>query len=119
MKQQIRIKNHPKTNRKYTPVTNVAELLEVIRNHDERIVYRWNVKGGESSLTYRQLAEDVVALAAAQAAAGLRDGSGIVIIGNTSHMWMEAYLASMSADNIVVPMDKELSESAIEGFIAS
>ncbi len=117
MKQQIRIKNHPKTKRNYVPVSSVTELLDVISSHGDRIVYRWNAKSGEGTLTYAQLHHDVVALAAAQAAAGLRDGARVVVIGNTSPMWMESYLATLAAENVVVPMDKELSESAIEGFI--
>lgn len=117
MKQQIRIKNQRKTNRSYTPVTNVRELLEVIRSHGDRVAYRWNRKPEDGVLTYAQLHDDVTALSAAQAASGLRCGDRVVIIGNTSHMWMEAYLSTLAADNVVVPMDKELSETAIEGFI--
>ena len=117
MKQQIRIKNQPKTERLYTVVSDVRQHLDVMRSHGDRIVYRWNRKGGEGSLTYVQMVADVEALAAAQAASGLRDGARVVLIGNTTHMWMEAYLATLAADNVVVPMDKELSEAAIEGFI--
>jgi long-chain acyl-CoA synthetase len=117
MKQQIRIKNHRKTERKYTPVTTVSELMDVIRSHGDRTVYRWNKKGGEGQMSYAQLADEVLALAAAQAATGLRNGARVVIVGNTSHMWMESYLSTMVADNVVVPMDKELCEAAIEGFI--
>ncbi|MBQ7337556.1 MAG: AMP-binding protein [Clostridia bacterium] len=117
MKQQIRIKNQPKTERVYTPVSNITEQLEVIRNHGDRTAYLWNAKEGDGVLTYARLAENVVALAAAQAASGLRDEARVVVIGNTSHMWMEAYLSTLTADNVVVPMDKELSETAIEGFI--
>ncbi len=117
MKQQIRIKNQRKTKRNYIPIANVLELLEVIRSHGDRIAYRWNRKPEDGALTYAQLADDVTALAAAQAASGLRDGARVVVIGNTTHMWMEAYLSTLAADNVVVPMDKELSETAIEGFI--
>ena len=104
MKQQIRIKNQPKTQRNYVPVSNVTELLDVIQSHGDRTVFRWNVKGGEGTLTYAQLHEDVTALSAAQAAAGLRDGARVVIIGNTSHMWMEAYLSTLAAHNVVIPI---------------
>ena len=117
MKQQIRIKNQRKTERRYRVVSNINEMMAVIRSHGERTVYRWNKKGGEGQLSYAQLADDVLALAAAQAATGLRDGARVVIVGNTSHMWMESYLSTMLADNVVVPMDKELCEAAVEGFI--
>lgn len=117
MKQQIRIKNQPKTERLYTPVSDIRQQLDVMRAHGSRVAYRWNRKEGEGNLTYAQLVEQVYALSAAQAASGLCSGSRVVIIGNTSHMWMEAYLATLASNNIVIPMDKELSETAIEGFI--
>ena len=44
MKQHIRIKNHKKTERKYTQVTNVVEMLDVMRGHGDRTLYLWNVK---------------------------------------------------------------------------
>ena len=120
MKQQIRIKNHKKTERKYTQVTNVVEMLDVMRGHGDRTLYLWNGKKPSdptNSMTYAEFVADAEALAGAQAASGLRDSAPVAIIGPTSHMWMGAYVSTLAAGNVVVPMDKELSETAIAGFL--
>ncbi len=121
MKQRIRIQNHKRTARIYQPVDHVLDLLEHVKGYGEKTAFLWpgkTRKAPDHSMTYEAFAEEVKRVAAAIDAAGLR-GERIAVIGASSVSWVAAYLGTLASDSVVIPMDKELSEEAILGFLES
>ena len=121
MKQRIRIQNHKKTARIYQPVENVLELIEHLYGYGDKTAYLWNGKtrkDPDNSMTYTEFADEVVAVAAAIDKMGLR-GERIAVIGANSQMWVASYLGILASDSVAIPMDKELSEEAVLGFLES
>ncbi len=121
MKQRIRIQNHKKTARIYKPANHVLELIENIKEHGDKTLFLWNGKtrkDPDCSMTYAEFVREVEQVSAAIDAMELR-GERIAVIGATSHMWLASYLGILASDSVVVPMDKELSEEAILGFLES
>lgn len=60
--------------------------------------------------TYAELVQDVKGLATALLEKGYKKGDKIAVIGKNSYLWVVSYLATMCSGNIVVPLDKDLSE---------
>ena len=121
MKQRIHVQNHKKTERIYEPVENVLELIDHIKGFGERTAFLWNgrtKKDPDGVMTYGEFAEEIAEVAAAIDKMGLK-GQRICVIGATSHMWIGAYLGTLASDSVIVPLDKELAEEAIMGFMES
>ena len=121
MKQRIRIQNHKKTPRIYEPVENVLDLIDHLRGYGDKTAFLWNGKtrkDPDNSMTYGEFADEVVAVAAAIDKMGLR-GERIAVIGASSQMWVASYLGILASDSVAIPMDKELSEESILGFLES
>ena len=105
-----------KTERIFTPVNNVKEFLEVVRSHGDKTLYRW-LEGNEYvSNTYTEFHAKVIAIAKGYQKLGL-SGKRIAVIGETSVEWVASYLATLAVGGVVIPMDKELDVTAIEGFL--
>ena len=105
-----------KTERIFTKVNNISEYLEVVRSHGDKTLYRW-LEGTEYvSNTYTEFYTKVIGIAKGYQKIGL-SGKRIAIIGETSVEWVASYLATLAVGGVVVPMDKELDVTAIEGFL--
>ena len=105
-----------KTERKFTPVNNIKEYIEILRAHGDKTLYRW-LEGKEYvSNTYSQFVEKVIGIAKGYQKIGL-SGKRIAVIGETSVEWVASYLATLAVGGVVIPMDKELDVTAIEGFL--
>ncbi len=113
-----KIRNNPKTPRIYEPVDNVLDLCNHIAGHGNRTLFLWKdpVSGKDRMMTYGELADQIFAVAAAIDRAGLR-GSRIAVTGPNSPMWIAAYLGILASDSIAVPMDKDVADSEMEGFL--
>ena len=113
-----KIRNNPKTPRIYEPVANVWELCAHIAGHDGRQLFLWKdpISGEDRSMTYGELHDRIFAVAAAIDHAGLR-GSRIAVTGPNSPMWIASYLGILAADSIAVPMDKDIADNEMEGFL--
>ena len=119
MKQRIHVQNHKKVVHCYEPVENVLELIDHIKGFGDRTLFLWNgrtKKDPDGVMTYTEFAQEIAEVAAAIDKKGLR-GERICVIGANSHMWVGAYLGILASDSVVVPLDKELSEEAISGFM--
>ncbi len=119
MKQRIHVQNHKKTPRIYEPVENVLELIDHMKGFGDRTVFLWNgrtKKDPDGTMTYAEFTEEIAQVAAAIDKKGLR-GERICVIGANSHMWIGAYLGILASDSVAVPLDKELAEEAITGFM--
>ena len=105
-----------KTKRVFTKVNNIKEYLEVLKSHGDKTLYRWLVGKEYTSNTYNEFYNLVVSIAKGYKNAGL-SGKRIAIIGETSVEWVASYIAVLASGGVVIPMDKELEVSAIEGFL--
>ena len=118
--QQIykKIKNNPKTPRIYEPVSSVWDLCAHIAGHGDKELFLWKdpISGEDRTMTYRELHDHIFAVSAALDHAGLR-GSRIAITGPNSPMWIASYLGVLAADCVAVPMDKDVADTEMEGFL--
>ena len=105
-----------KTERIFTPVNSISEYLEVVRSHGDKTLYRWLEGKNYVSNTYSEFYAKVIGIAKGYQKLGL-SGKRIAVIGETSVEWVASYLATLAVGGVVIPMDKELDVSAIEGFL--
>ena len=111
--------NRRKTERLYTPVENMKDLVRVMATHGDKVCFRYYSSPAViSEMTYAQVAEAVKIEAAAFSWMGLA-GKRIAIIGDTSPQWLISYLAAVASGSVAIPMDKELFTPEIEGLLAS
>ena len=68
-------------------------------------------KTGDRTVTYRALFEEVKALASTLISLGLKKGERVAILGPNSPEWAKAYLATIYAGGINVPIDSLLSDN--------
>ncbi len=120
-KKPVRTKTHraPKTERKYEPVANVMDLVNIIEKHNDRRAFSYFDKKRElHHVSYAELGVLIKNIAAGLTAQGYA-GKRIALIGETSVAWVATYLAVHAVGGVVIPMDKELEIEVIEGFLDS
>ena len=100
-----------------TPVGNVLELLSVMTSYGDKTLYRYRSHGEDAEISYIDFVESVKIQAAGFESIGLA-GKTIAMIGATSPEWLRTYLSVLACGGIIVPMDKELAEPEIRGFLA-
>ena len=94
----------------------MSHFATKIAKHGDKTAYRYfDRQHNLLSLTYRNLSAKFLQTAAGLDAVDLA-GKRIAIIGETSIEWICAYVATIAAGGIAVPMDKELDVEQIEGF---
>lgn len=108
--------NRPRMDRVNPRASDVLDLLEQLRDHGDRIVFRYYVGKEIQDLTYGQFYTMVYECATAFDAMGLK-GKRVAVIGDTSPQWLCTYLASLAAGCVAVPMDKELDVTEICKFL--
>lgn len=117
LKKQYKIPSKKKFDHPYHEVANVAEHIEMLANHGDRVVYAWPEKNEVVEITYADFAQMVKDLTMGLAEIyGQGAGKKITIIGETSARWVAAYLAVIASGNVAVPMDKELAHEEISKF---
>ena len=105
-----------KTERIFKKVSNIKEYLEVLKSHGEKVLFRYPVKNQYESVTYADFYAQVMDIAAGFSSLGLA-GKRIAVIGPTAPEWIASYLAVLASGGVIIPLDKELDESAIAGFL--
>ena len=106
-----------KTERIYTPVNSFKHLVELLGNRGDKIAFKYPVGKSYETLSYGDFGKEIVTFAAGLTKLGLA-GKRIAVIGETSHQWVAAYMATVAAGGVIIPMDKELAIEEIEGFLA-
>lgn len=106
-----------KTERIYTTVESVKQLLSIFEPRGDRTVFRFRVGNGYGDMSYGEFYRRTLAAAAGLSAVGLA-GKRVAVIGETSPEWVGAYLAVIASGGVIIPMDKELDMHEIEGFLA-
>lgn len=107
-----------KTERVFTKVSNIKEYMDVLKSHGDKVLFRYPVGNRYESMSYATFCEQVMNTAAGFAALGLA-GKRIAVIGPTAPEWVSSYLAVLVSGGVIIPMDKELDEAAIAGFLAT
>ena len=69
------------------------------------------------SLTYRETLEKVEKLAAWLHSSGVRKGNHVAVSGKNSPEWAVAYLGTLFAGAVVVPIDYALHDNEIENLL--
>ena len=101
----------------FEEVHSIQELVAHYAGHGERIVFDYFLRGSDvHSMTYAEFAENIRALTGGLAAHG-NAGKRTAIIGETSPFWHTAYLATLCAGGVAIPLDKELALEEIENFL--
>lgn len=103
------------------PIMNVKHMLETSCSEewygDHVAMYQKFKKGGEyEKITYTQLMDMVNALGTKLIDMGLKD-ERISVIGENCSQWAISYLAVLCGTGLVVPLDKELKEEALEELV--
>ncbi|MBP3591862.1 MAG: AMP-binding protein [Clostridia bacterium] len=92
--------------------------MDVLKSHGDKVLFRYPVGNRYESMSYATFCEQVMNTAAGFAALGLA-GKRIAVIGPTAPEWVSSYLAVLVSGGVIIPMDKELDEAAIAGFLAT
>ncbi|MDD4125090.1 MAG: AMP-binding protein, partial [Eubacteriales bacterium] len=102
-------------------VRNINDIRDLIlqsaRIYKKRNAFMVKAKSGELyNISYEKFCEDYTALTTALITHGATKDTRIAVIGVNSYEWSLSYIGAVTA-GIVVPIDKELSESDIVNFI--
>lgn len=117
--EKVKVHRRPKTERKYERVGDVLDFYNVISKHGKKVAYSYFDKDRKvCDISYSEFTTRVKYVAAGIDKLGL-SGKRIAIIGETSVEWMCSYLGTLLSGGVVIPMDKELEISQIEGFLES
>ena len=106
-------------------ITNLHKLTdmpmfinEIDRQYGKRIAYRYFVDGLIVDKTYSELAADVNAIASWMVNKGYSK-KHIAIIGPTSYKWITTFLGTICSANVVLPIDRLLSNKEIMNIFES
>ena len=81
------------------------------------ILEKFNPKEAFQEITYREFAQDVMALGTALTQKYHLKDERVVIIGENTYHWYVSYMAMLCGVGIAVPVDKELPPNEIENVI--
>jgi len=107
-----------KTPRIYTKLEGFADLLPVLTERGDRVLFKYPQGNSFTTLSCADFASMIRRVAAGLSAAGL-GGARVAIIGETSPEWVASYLAIVAGGGVAIPMDKELAIESIEGFLST
>ena len=102
------------------PPINYTDLRHLVQATAERFgdkpLYEYLEGGEKKVVSYRAFAEMVEDLANAFIARGMA-GSRIVMIGETHPAYLATYIATVSVNGTIIPMDKELAPEQVTAFM--
>ena len=102
----------------YIKATDFKEMLcKMTEKFGDFDAFLFRDSEGITSRSYNDFANDISAFATALHNE-LSSGNKISLVGETSYDWIVAYFSIILSDNIVVPIDKELSDGEILNIIA-
>lgn len=99
--------NHPN-------ITNLKQLVTMrSKDSSDRIAFQYQDKRKDMvSITYRQFQQDIEALGTFFRSQDLHNIK-IAVVGENSYFWILTYFAAVLSSNVIVPVDKELSDDEI------
>lgn len=84
----------------------------------ERYIYNDKVTKTEAVVTYRDMLDHVNYISSGLTALGLKEPT-CVVSGESHPDYAAAYIATVSAGGIIVPLDKDISAEQFAGFVKS
>ncbi|MBO5327183.1 MAG: AMP-binding protein [Clostridia bacterium] len=109
--------NVKKNPRIYPEISSFKDLVKICEGRGDKVAFKYPVGKSFETLSYGDFAKEITAIAAGLTALGLA-GKRIAVIGDTSHMWVASYFATVASGGVIIPMDKELAIGEIGGFLA-
>ena len=101
----------------FSKLSDLPMFIGVIEKaYGSRVAYRYLVDDLIVDKTFAQLAHDVKAIASWIVKEGY-SGKHIAIIGSTSYSWISTFLGIVCSANVVVPVDKMLSENEMMNIL--
>ena len=92
--------------------------IQVKRNGDRPFFTAFDGPGdSKRTLTYSEVLNNVITLANWLTSNGLKKGDRIAVMGKNSPEWATAYLATLYASGIVVPVDNGLHEPEVVNIV--
>lgn len=101
------------------PLQSILELLDYAVNQygdKPAVIHREHADDEPVVRSYRELTTDVNCLKQGLAKAGARGGR-IAVIGENSYAWITAYLAAITSDSWVVPLDRLLKMDEVKALL--
>jgi long-chain acyl-CoA synthetase len=111
-----KIPNRKRLIRTLPHIWDVNDLLEHIRSHGDKTVFKYFENNKLKEMTYAELYDMVERVTAAFDTMGLR-GKRVAVIGDTSPQWIATYIGALASGTVIIPMDKELALPEIEKFL--
>lgn len=110
-------------NAPYNQIKDFTDLKDMIYKNsvefeNEEIV-RYERDGSKIAVTFKKLREDIDALGTYFYSIGLNGDKKIALVGENSYEWIITYFAAVLGANVIVPLDKELSETELAALIKS
>ena len=103
------------------PAKMIESLRHLVESSAEmfadKVLYRYNEAETTKTYTYRELGENVSAIGTALMQLGL-SGKNIAVIGENHPYYPTAYLATVTSNATIVPLDKELAQDQIAAFLS-
>lgn len=97
--------------------SDVRALVTACGKFGDKTLYKYLINKNEvKELSYKTFSENIINTATALYALNLKDKK-IAILSESRPEWLQAYLATLCAKAVVVPLDKELMPEQIIGFL--
>ena len=103
-----------------TDYKTIKEIFDMAREKYSDNIFmleKFTPKGDFTEITYKEFANDVIALGTALTKKYNLKDERIVIIGENTYHWYVSYMAMLCGVGIAVPVDKELPVNEIENVI--
>lgn len=97
-------------------IENLKELVNLRANMPNKIVFRYKKKKEIIEITAKQFKSEIECLGTYLYNQGIND-SKVALIGENSYQWILSYFSVVNGGNIIVPIDKELSNEDIADLI--
>ncbi len=101
----------------YKTIKEVFDMAKEKYADNIFMLEKFNPKGNFTEITYKEFANDVIALGTALTKKYNLKNERIVIIGENTYNWYVSYMAMLCGVGIAVPVDKELPVNEIENVI--
>lgn len=102
---------------KYPVYSDVRALVTGCGNFGDKTLYKYFVGKDEiKELSYKAFSDNIINLATAAYALNLK-GKKIALMSEARPEFLQAYLATLCANAVIVPLDKELMPDQILGFL--
>ena len=96
-------------------------IVELLRKSclkfGDKPAFQSKLAGTWADYSYRQLWADSDRIATALAARGLTNGERVAILAPASPLWLAAYIGTLKANGVVVPIDKELKHGELRHIL--